>query len=293
MIGADNILTPEDFEELPRPMSRLIFDVENWVIQRVAADLARTGQLSATSEYRLSLLKDIRQFNTDYKKKIAKLAELTLEQVEDIFTEAAKRAYHYDEDLFTKTGIEFVPFEKNSYLQQITRAAIKQTNGEIKNLTRTTALKMIDQVSKKPVPIPKFFKQTLDRTTMNVAMGVESYDEAIRRTIKDMVMGVPQPDGTRMNGGIVVVRYEGENRRPVNRSVEAVCRMAVLTGVAQLSAKVSVHNMELLGNTHLLVSGHNGARTDGSKGISDHQFWQNKVYKVSDEDRKKMIKGLI
>lgn len=273
------MLDSEFFDTVPISISRLIFEAENWTIQRAVADIAKTGALSATTEYRLTQLKTIRQFNTDYKKKIAKLAKLTEREVEKIFLEASKRAYHYDEDLFTKTGVEFIPFEENKVLQQFVRVAIKQTQGELANLTRTTALKFISPVSKKAEPIPKVFKQILDQVTTNVALGVEDYDSAIKRAVIDLTKGVLQPDGSRVGGGITIVRYEGVDKRPVNRSIEAVVRSTVLTGVAQLAGQVSMHNVELLQTEYVQVSMHSGSRV--GIGIADHSAWQGRVYALN------------
>lgn len=241
--------------------------LKNWVYVDIARRLMAAEGLTATAEYQLMRLTELRLFDEDYKKRLQQLLRMSDEEIDRLFSEAAEKAYGYDADLFTATGVPFIPLAENPALQQIVYSAAEQMKTEIGTLTNSTALKIMTP-SGQMAMIPDFYAQTLDNAAFQTATGVTSYDEAIRRAVKLMT-----------HNGIRVVSYEGKDRRPVNRRIESVVRSNVLTAVAQMADKISWYNIGQLGAEHVLMSSHSGARTgDGFKG---HLNWQGRVYALN------------
>lgn len=266
------MLNPDYLDNMPNPISSLYLEAENWTIQDIARRIAKMGKLTATAEYQLIRLNEIQQFDKNYKKKLAKLVGKTEQEIENIFKEASTNAYTYDKRLFEAKGIPYIPYEKNLFLQQLTASAIQQAKDQFENITRTMGMINYAGVHQNPT---QFFRQTLDNVTMQVASGVTSYDEAIKRAIGHMV-----------DNGITVVNFtNGRNER-----IEGVVRRNLLTAVTQMAGKITIKNMLDLDVSHAIVSMHNGARI--GEGIGNHQAWQGKVYHISDETKKEMTRLL-
>ncbi len=79
---------------------------------------------------------------------------------------------------------------------------------------------------------------------------------ALKRAVKEL-----------KNSGLRTVDYASG----VSTRVEVAARRAIMTGISQLSAKVTEDNMELLDTEYVEVTWHAGARPE-------HQPWQGRVY---------------
>jgi len=268
------VLMPDFLEAIPLEMVRLILDFENHTLLDIARRLkANQNAFTSTAAYQLKRLNELNSFNSNYKRRLQQLLNLSDAEINRIFEQAAIHSYGYDKSLFDAKGIDFIPFAQNEQLKQLAYVMARQTRAEFRNITRTAATKMTNSYGN-AVSIPRFFEQTLDNTAMRVATGAQSYDIAIREAIRNMT-----------DSGIVNIAYD-KNGRKIRRSIETVVRTTVLTGVGQMADKITVSNFKELGAEHVIVSSHDGARV--GEGIADHSAWQGRVYHVSDETKEKM-----
>lgn len=245
------MLSPEYLENSPNKLLKLTLGFENEIFADISERIARMGKISSTSEYQLLRLIEISQFDIDYKKRLQALLGVSDIEIDRLFKEASKKAYLYDERLFTEKGIPFIQPELNPFLQQLTVSTAMQTKNLFENLTNSMG--MVDELGKH-LPLHNYFVRTMDDTVMRVASGVQSYDEAIKQGISKMV-----------SNGITVVNFESGR----NESIEAVVRRNVLTSVGQMANNISEKNVEDLGAEHVEVSAHGGARI--GVGVANHQ----------------------
>lgn len=261
------MLSPEFLEQLPLPLSRIILEMENWTIQDISRRIAAAETVSRTADYQLYRLQSLRTFETDYLARLKALTAALGIESDKIFTEAAELAYVYDKALYEAKGMPFIPLSENRELQQLLYSSTQQFKKEIGTLTNSRAIKMINPYGVAR-PIPQFYAETLDSVTFQVASGVTSYDEAIKRAVRNMA-----------DSGLRVVRYESEGKRPVNRRIEGVARVNVLTAVSQMADEIAWYNIEQLGAEHVVVSAHAGART--GEGFKGHTNWQGRVFALN------------
>lgn len=139
-------------------------------------------------------------------------------------------------------------------------AAYKRTNGEIRNLTRTTAADLNQK-----------FLKSCDAAWWKATHGVDRYT-AIREAITEV-----SKYGTH-------IVYKGGRKM----TVEAAVRMCVLTGINQANAEITLTECANAGLRTVLVSSHIGARYTDKDEPANHQSWQGKIYSISDDLLKKM-----
>ena len=139
-------------------------------------------------------------------------------------------------------------------------AAYKRTNGEIRNLTKTTAADMNQQ-----------FLKSCDAAWWKATHGVDK-NTAIREAITEA-----SKYGTH-------VLYKGGRKM----TVEAAVRMCVLTGINQATAEITLTECANAGLRTVLVSSHIGARNTDKDEPANHQSWQGKIYSISDSLLEKM-----
>jgi len=113
-------------------------------------------------------------------------------------------------------------------------------------------------------PIAKAYQDALDLAQMQVSTGVFDYNTAVRNAVKSLTAS-----------GLRFVDYEAGH---VNHADVAV-RRAVLTGVSQMTGKISEHNAAELETDLVEVTAHAGAR-------HDHAEWQGRWYSLSGKSKK-------
>ncbi len=113
-------------------------------------------------------------------------------------------------------------------------------------------------------PIAKAYQDALDLAQMQVSTGVFDYNTAVRNAVKSLTAS-----------GLRFVDYASGH---VNHADVAV-RRAVLTGVSQMSGKISEHNAAELETDLVEVTAHAGARPD-------HAEWQGRWYSLSGKSKK-------
>ncbi len=113
-------------------------------------------------------------------------------------------------------------------------------------------------------PIAKAYQDALDLAQMQVSTGVFDYGTAIRRAVRSLA-----------ESGLRFVDYETGR---VNHADVAV-RRAALTGVSQMTGKISEHNAAELETDIVEVTAHAGARPD-------HAKWQGGWYSLSGKFKK-------
>lgn len=115
------------------------------------------------------------------------------------------------------------------------------------------------------------YQHALDAAEMMIQSGAISYNEAIKRSVKELA-----------DSGLRTVNYESGHRDQVDVAV----RRAVMTGVSQLCSKYTEQSAGYLNTEYFEVSAHAGARDKpGPSPWSSHKEWQGKVYSTKSGDK--------
>lgn len=279
-------LTPEQIDLIANEYLVGVFqEMEQDVISDIARRVRKTGRLTETAELMAQAMAnqgyspaDIRiqvmqTLNADPKLQ-AEIAKNTLEYKKvvadriDQLVESAKLAgnhmvanagmmcFNDDLSLWSEANKEL----SNTALPQIVSAIQKQTQGAMQNLTQTTALALRD-ASGVPINIMDGYKRFLDKTTLEVATGTFSFDEAVNRTIKEMA-----------KSGVRQVVYN--NGRTITTELDVATRRAVRTGLSQMAGKIMEENVKNSDTDLVITSQHMGSRPE-------HAEWQNKVFSLT------------
>lgn len=165
--------------------------------------------------------------------------------------------YVRNKEVYEQVNAEFIPYEENEELQQITEGLIRQSGAELQNITKSLGF-YLDYGTGKPVltPLAQVYQKYLDAACMDIVSGAFDYNTVLRRTVTHLT-----------NSGLRQIDYASGR---ANR-VDVAARRAVMTGVSQLSGKISEMNAEKLGTEHFEVEWHAGARPI-------HAVWQGRVY---------------
>ena len=149
-----------------------------------------------------------------------------------------------------------------------TWAIYEQTKQTLRNITRSMGF-LVD-AGRTMLPPAKAYQHALDAAEMMIQSGAVSYNEAIKRSVKELA-----------DSGLRTVNYESGHRD----NIDVAVRRAVMTGVSQLCSKYTDQAAEYLETPYYEVSAHAGARDKpGPSPWSSHKDWQGKVYSTRSDD---------
>lgn len=245
------MLTPEELESIPIELQQQFRGLESRVMSDVVRRLQNAGEMTNSAEQQLAALYSTGYSAKDIENLIGDILSISAVELNQIMDSVISR-YNSQQERFDG-GIQY---KDNKELQQLVSAVKTQTNSDFKNITQSMGFAAVENGNTKFLPIADFYQKTLDGAMLDLASGSFDYNTVLNRVITQMT-----------NSGLRTVAYaSGHSDR-----VEVAVRRAVMTGLNQVTAKITEQNMDLLDTEYVEVSYHGGARPS-------HQVWQGKVY---------------
>ena len=247
-------LTPKQLQNIPENIVQLYRDLEEFIIDDIARRIAKTGQLTETAKWQLERAKDLSMDNIE--KEILKTLELSNKEVEETLKQSALTSIQAENKIYEEAVKKQIKIKGNSNLEKLLEAAIKQTKGELKNISQSLGFAQIINGKIVYKDIAKFYQDSVDLALMQVNSGVLNSNEAIKQAVKKLA-----------DSGLRTVDYEnGWSNR-----VDVAVRRAVVTGSNQMCHKMTELTMKELECEFVETTAHAGARPD-------HQEWQGQVF---------------
>ena len=247
-------LTPKQLQNIPENIVQLYRDLEEFIIDDIARRIAKTGQLTETAKWQLERAKDLSM--DDIEKEIERVLGLANEELENTFKQSALTSVQAENKIYEEAVKKQIKIKGNSNLEKLLEAAIKQTKGELKNISQSLGFAQIVNGKIVYKDIAKFYQDSVDLALMQVNSGVLNSNEAIKQAVKKLA-----------DSGLRTVDYEnGWSNR-----VDVAVRRAVVTGSNQMCHKMTELTMKELECEFVETTAHAGARPD-------HQEWQGQVF---------------
>ena len=209
--------------------AQALFDnLNGWqdrTLARIGRRLKATGRLSA---YDQKALKNIVNITGDMNAIYADLARVTgqnIKEVQNAFERFMSDNMVLYKPLYDFRNIPFVPYAENPIAQQIVEHWVKETAGEMLNLSRTKALSVVKYGLKNGERVPigveslqGAYQSAIDKVVFNVTSGVGDFYSNMRDTIEDL------------GGSGIRIDYGNE----VTRSIDSVIRQNMLFAVKEM-----------------------------------------------------------
>ncbi len=259
------MLTPEYLQGLPAELEKLYLRLEEETIADICRRIAKVGHISDTAEYQILRMRELGAGTEYIKSKIKEYSGLSDDVVDQLFFDAAQVSDEFYKGAYDKAGKEYKPFEYNDFFQQIVVANVNQTKGELSNLTQSMGFSYRGSNGERRFrPVAAAYRECLDYAFTQVETGTTDYITAIRNATRRLT-----------ESGLQFVDYESG----VVNHVDVAVRRAVLTGISQVTGKISEHNAAELETDIVEVTAHAGARPD-------HAEWQGGWYSLSGKSKK-------
>lgn len=245
------MLSPEYLKGLPDNIIKIFEELEEEVIADISKRIAENIELTASANYQVGTLVKLGYEIADIKKEIAKVSTIAEDRLDELLQDSAYKSYENDKNLYKLSGKKLPGINDNPMMNSFIIGVIKQTKGELRNITNT--LGFVDNGKFKD--LDKFYKDTLDYAIFQLGSDLYDYNTVLRQAVKKV-----------SDSGLRHIDYESGRKYHIDSAI----RMNVMTGVTQITGKMSEMNADMMNQDLMEITAHSGARPS-------HAEWQGQI----------------
>lgn len=238
-------------------MTARFTDLEDRIMQDIVRRINMTGKITSTADWQINRLKILGYSSEEIEASLKETLNATYPEMFELYDKVINWEYVRNKDIYEQINAEYIPYEENEQLQQITEGIKRQTRDELDNITQSLGF-YLDYGDGKRIltPLAQVYQGFLDAACMDIVSGAFDYNSVLRRVVTQLT-----------NSGLRQIDYASGR---ANR-IDVAARRAIMTGVSQITGKITDYNAEKLGADHFEVAWHSGARPT-------HAVWQGKVW---------------
>lgn len=232
-------------------------DLEERIMQDIVRRIMKAGEITSTADWQINRLRILEYSSEDIEKEIKKALNASYPEMFELYDKVINWEYVRNKDIYEQINAEYIPFEENGQLKQITEAIIDQSFDDLENVTNSLGFYLDYGNGKKVLtPLSQVYTKYLDAACYDIVTGAFDYNSVLRRVVTQLT-----------NSGLRQIDYSSGR---ANR-VDVAARRAVMTAVSQITGKISEYNAQKLGTEYFEVEWHAGARPT-------HAVWQGRVW---------------
>lgn len=232
-------------------------DLELRIMQDIVRRIKKTGKITSTADWQINRLRILGYSSEDIEREIKKTLNASYPEMFELYDKVIDWEYVRNKDIYEQINAEYIPFEENGQLKQITEAIIDQSFEDMENVTNSLGFYLDYGNGKKVItPLSQVYTKYLDSACYDIVTGAFDYNSVLRRVVTQLT-----------NSGLRQIDYSSGR---ANR-VDVAARRAVMTAVSQITGKISEYNAKKLGTEYFEVEWHAGARPT-------HAVWQGQVW---------------
>ena len=232
-------------------------DLEERIMQDIVRRIMKAGEITSTADWQINRLRILGYSSEDIEKEIKKALNASYPEMFELYDKVINWEYVRNKDIYEQINAEYIPFEENGQLKQITEAIIDQSFDDLENVTNSLGFYLdYGNGQKVLTPLSQVYTKYLDAACYDIVTGAFDYNSVLRRVVTQLT-----------NSGLRQIDYSSGR---ANR-VDVAARRAIMTAVSQITGKISEYNAQKLGTEYFEVEWHAGPRPT-------HAVWQGRVW---------------
>ena len=232
-------------------------DLEERIMQDIVRRIVKAGEITSTADWQINRLRILGYSSEDIEQEIKKTLNASYPEMFELYDKVINWEYVRNKGIYEQINAEYIPFEENGQLKQITEAIIDQSFDDLENVTNSLGFYLdYGNGQKVLTPLSQVYTKYLDVACYDIVTGAFDYNSVLRRVVTQLT-----------NSGLRQIDYSSGR---ANR-VDVAARRAVMTAVSQITGKISEYNAQKLGTEYFEVEWHAGARPT-------HAVWQGRVW---------------
>ena len=183
------MIREEQIELLVERLIDRIEEANTYFLMKMGSSIKKIKNLTPSQAQQLVQILKYGGNYEDIIREIAKYTDLNIKDIDDIFSNYAKKDQLFYEKFYKYRNIPFVEYEQNEALKRQTEALANIVKNEMYNFTRANVLGYtIRDINGrvKFMGLREIYNNLLDETLVNVGTGKQTFDSAMSRIIKDI-----------------------------------------------------------------------------------------------------------
>lgn len=253
---------PSVLDALPEELAELYRSLEVQLLDEICSRLNLADQLNEVTVQSIRALRSHGISQQEIERAIRRTTNISEKKLTELLDDVVERNQRYYSELI---DISDVTAPQTLLSIEDTYAIYEQTRKMFRNITQSMAF-LVDN-GRTMLPPARAYQYVLDSAVLEIQSGATSYNQAIRRGIKQLA-----------DSGLKTAQYESGHIDQIDVAV----RRAVMSGVNALCQRYAEQSMEYLDTNLVEVSAHIGARNiDGPNGWENHERWQGRCFRWS------------
>lgn len=241
------MLTPEQLAHCADDIINLYAQLEEQIVRDIVRRIVKTGTMTDTGIWQAQHMQELGTLHSDVLSSVAKYSDKTESELKKLFEDAGVTATEYDNEIYRQNGLNPKSLKVSDVQMQLLEAGYKKTQGNLSNLTLTTAVS--SQTS---------FINACSLAELKASSGAFTPQQAIADAIKQVAQD-----------GAYVIYPSGHRDR-----LDVAVRRNVMTGIGQTTGQICLSNAQELGCDLMEITAHAGARPS-------HAAWQGQIVSLS------------
>lgn len=183
------MISEEQIDLLVERLVRRIEQANTYFLMKIGASVGKIRELTPSQAQELVQILKYGGNYEDIIREIAKYTNLNIQDIDNIFSNYAKKDQLFYEKFYKYRDIPFVEYEQNEALKRQTEALANIVKNEMYNFTRANVLGYsIKDINGrvKFMGLRETYNNLLDEALVNVGTGKQTFDSAMSRIIKDI-----------------------------------------------------------------------------------------------------------
>ena len=208
-------------EKLLSVFDKRFQDYNTKVLEELGNVIKQFKDLTPSQAYKLGQQLKYNTTIKDLLNELSKISGLSVEDLKKVLERVAQENLGFAETYYKAREIETPIYSENKALQRLVSSVYSISGAEFKNIAKSTGFRLLDSNGKPLLlDINQTYNEVIDRCIVAVSQGKETYQQAMRSTIKQL-----------SSSGVRKIEYESGYSRRLDTSI----RQNILDSIRQVS----------------------------------------------------------
>ena len=143
-------------------------DLEVRILQDIVRRIKKTGEITSTADWQINRLKILGYSSEDIENALKDTLNASYPEMFELYDKVIDWEYVRNKDLYEQINAEYIPFEENEHLIQVTSAIKKQSLEDLENITRSLGFYLDYGGRKVLTPLSQVYSRYLDNACMDI-----------------------------------------------------------------------------------------------------------------------------
>ena len=155
-------------EKIASKIAARYADLEVRIMQDIVRRIKKTGEITSTADWQINRLKILGYSSEDIENALKDTLNASYPEMFELYDKVIDWEYVRNKDLYEQINAEYIPFEENEHLIQVTSAIKKQSLEDLENITRSLGFYLDYGGRKVLTPLSQVYSRYLDNACMDI-----------------------------------------------------------------------------------------------------------------------------